>query len=1175
MFKLTLSLLLAVSSVYAADPCSITMPTDLPDPMPVFITEGALFRPYNITTELAEGQELTLHCGGSKNTVETLKKQTVTLTCKNGAFTYDGNNYKLADLKCSKIPTSDLQVTETTCADEQGVIFEAGFKVEDNFYIAFKICYDTANERTLYSESIVNGAAQSFKINESTRRTFRADGMKFSTTATNKYYKTTGQITRFESLFGKNQPYVSSTMFMARGHLAPDADFVFAYEQLATYYYANCAPEWQVVNAGNWVRVESETRKLAQSIGSDLLTYTSTLGVLELEHPTTGVSTPIYLGKDDVIPAPEWYYKVVMHPSLPVDLVFISLNNPFANVGPEVEFCTNVCAKYNVNSNYYTDATKGYTFCCELKDFWKSAVGTKTPFFDLPDGWSYKNKMFKLTLSLLLAVSSVYAADPCSITMPTDLPDPMPVFITEGALFRPYNITTELAEGQELTLHCGGSKNTVETLKKQTVTLTCKNGAFTYDGNNYKLADLKCSKIPTSDLQVTETTCADEQGVIFEAGFKVEDNFYIAFKICYDTANERTLYSESIVNGAAQSFKINESTRRTFRADGMKFSTTATNKYYKTTGQITRFESLFGKNQPYVSSTMFMARGHLAPDADFVFAYEQLATYYYANCAPEWQVVNAGNWVRVESETRKLAQSIGSDLLTYTSTLGVLELEHPTTGVSTPIYLGKDDVIPAPEWYYKVVMHPSLPVDLVFISLNNPFANVGPEVEFCTNVCAKYNVNSNYYTDATKGYTFCCELKDFWKSAVGTKTPFFDLPDGWSYKNKMFKLTLNLLLAVSSVYAADPCSITMPTDLPDPMPVFITEGALFRPYNITTELAEGQELTLHCGGSKNTVETLKKQTVTLTCKNGAFTYDGNNYKLADLKCSKIPTSDLQVTETTCADEQGVIFEAGFKVEDNFYIAFKICYDTANERTLYSESIVNGAAQSFKINESTRRTFRADGMKFSTTATNKYYKTTGQITRFESLFGKNQPYVSSTMFMARGHLAPDADFVFAYEQLATYYYANCAPEWQVVNAGNWVRVESETRKLAQSIGSDLLTYTSTLGVLELEHPTTGVSTPIYLGKDDVIPAPEWYYKVVMHPSLPVDLVFISLNNPFANVGPEVEFCTNVCAKYNVNSNYYTDATKGYTFCCELKDFWKSAVGTKTPFFDLPDGWSYKK
>lgn len=56
------------------------------------------------------------------------------------------------------------------------------------------------------------------------------------------------------------------TFFLSRGHLAPDADFLFSAHQFLTYFYVNVAPQWQSINAGNWLKVEENTRKIAKRV---------------------------------------------------------------------------------------------------------------------------------------------------------------------------------------------------------------------------------------------------------------------------------------------------------------------------------------------------------------------------------------------------------------------------------------------------------------------------------------------------------------------------------------------------------------------------------------------------------------------------------------------------------------------------------------------------------------------------------------------------------------------------------------------------------------------------------------------------------------------------------------------------------------------------------------------
>lgn len=46
--------------------------------------------------------------------------------------------------------------------------------------------------------------------------------------------------------------YVTTSQFLARGHLAAKTDFIYATGQRATFYFINAAPQWQPFNAGNW-----------------------------------------------------------------------------------------------------------------------------------------------------------------------------------------------------------------------------------------------------------------------------------------------------------------------------------------------------------------------------------------------------------------------------------------------------------------------------------------------------------------------------------------------------------------------------------------------------------------------------------------------------------------------------------------------------------------------------------------------------------------------------------------------------------------------------------------------------------------------------------------------------------------------------------------------------------
>ena len=54
-----------------------------------------------------------------------------------------------------------------------------------------------------------------------------------------------------------------SSDWFAKGHLSPDAAFIYDFEQEATYFFINVDPQFQAFNNGNWKAAEAQTRKLA------------------------------------------------------------------------------------------------------------------------------------------------------------------------------------------------------------------------------------------------------------------------------------------------------------------------------------------------------------------------------------------------------------------------------------------------------------------------------------------------------------------------------------------------------------------------------------------------------------------------------------------------------------------------------------------------------------------------------------------------------------------------------------------------------------------------------------------------------------------------------------------------------------------------------------------------
>ncbi|XP_061402301.1 uncharacterized protein LOC133338132 [Musca vetustissima] len=375
-------------------------------------------------------------------------------------------------------------------------------------------------------------------------------------------------------------------------------------------------------------------------------------------------------------------------------------------------------------------------------------------------------KLFGTLLTVSLLALTINA---CTITLPDDIQGFAPVILVstnpssgDYQLFKPTGQTTEIPEGASLYLVCTGNKNIITSLNVPSLELQCSANEFVDSNNNaYQLKDVVCKSIPSSSLKLTNNECSQERGTIFEAGYIVDGTFYgPVFEICYDNITESTFYTHNVINGAAIDYNIKESTRRSFSAEGMQLTTTKTNTYYTQKNQIQRFENYFGADQTYIDSINYLARGHLTPDADFVFGYEQLSTYYYANVAPEFQPVNAGNWLRVEELARSVAAAYGNDLDTYNGYFGQLQL--PTVnGQLIDIYLDDAKQIEVPEYYFKVLLNKAIDAAIVFVTVNNPYVVDGQAREICESVCDQADLKHDNFPTLSKGYTFCCRLEDF------------------------------------------------------------------------------------------------------------------------------------------------------------------------------------------------------------------------------------------------------------------------------------------------------------------------------------------------------------------------------------------------------------------------------
>jgi hypothetical protein len=280
-------------------------------------------------------------------------------------------NLGYGSLGCNAVVKETIK--ETGTCSTIGTKIEIGWQVNSAYINQLTVCHVQSNDNTLYAVHTIYGANAAADDKDNARPSFRK-GNYFVGVDVETAYSQDGQLVTVSDIVGSSTlgaQYIDTTKsyYFARGHLAPDGDFIDAGSQDATYYYINAAPQWQSFNNGNWKALEFGTRDLAISRVIDVVVYTGTFETLTLAD-VNGVQKPIYLATDgnnnNVLPAPKYYWKVVHDPASNKATAFIGINNPHLTsvTGADV-FCTDVCSQVGWMSwSNRFDIPKGYMFCC-------------------------------------------------------------------------------------------------------------------------------------------------------------------------------------------------------------------------------------------------------------------------------------------------------------------------------------------------------------------------------------------------------------------------------------------------------------------------------------------------------------------------------------------------------------------------------------------------------------------------------------------------------------------------------------------------------------------------------------------------------------------------------------------------------------------------------------------
>ncbi|XP_050076253.1 uncharacterized protein LOC126563651 [Anopheles maculipalpis] len=328
-----------------------------------------LLEPTGPYFEWRQAETIVVGCSPVKNTLTNTDSDLATITCiQNQEFNLVESSKRIAlgDISCSSAVSGVIQNSNKLCANGAGHLYDVGFNFKANSLIKyFQVCYNATKSSTIYREHRILGKAINHAQINNNRPAFKLGGVT-STVRLASVYTQRHQQERFSTLLGSSAQaakYINSTSYLAKGHLTPDGDAVLDSWAGATYFFINAAPEWQVVNGGNWLRVENAARKVSTQLDDTVHVFSGVYDILQLPDKN-GNPVSLSLGDDGTVEVPKWLWKVVVHYPSGKGIALISLNNPFAAKAETL--CEDICSRYGWHQKEFHDLRKGYTHCCSV-----------------------------------------------------------------------------------------------------------------------------------------------------------------------------------------------------------------------------------------------------------------------------------------------------------------------------------------------------------------------------------------------------------------------------------------------------------------------------------------------------------------------------------------------------------------------------------------------------------------------------------------------------------------------------------------------------------------------------------------------------------------------------------------------------------------------------------------
>uniref|UniRef100_A0A224XR96 Putative deoxyribonuclease i n=1 Tax=Panstrongylus lignarius TaxID=156445 RepID=A0A224XR96_9HEMI len=357
-----------------------------------------------------------------------------------------------------------------------------------------------------------------------------------------------------------------------------------------------------------------------------------------------------------------------------------------------------------------------------------------------------------ITFSVLVTGDCVFDVDQEVAYEPLLLQTVITSCKTTYQLFRSKECTLNIKSNENLLLACPGRENYLKSTNDTWNLAQCvRQSSVRINNEVSEYGQLECKTRPRASLKISGKLCFKNNGVVIHIGFEVNNNWYPLLEVCHNIQKSQTYYVKHNVILPTTHCNKTPNTRPFFtEGDTRLYTGLNMGHIYATRYQHAALKRMIGTNSTkYINrnENKFLARGHLAPNADFPIDAWHTLTFFYINCAPQWQSINAGIWASLENKVRKISLTM-KQLNVITGTHGIMEIE------GKKFYLGNQRV-PVPEYFWKLLHNAADDSCMGFITKNDPFLKRQPQ-KICEDVCSRYNWKLPNH-DVFHGYIYCCE----------------------------------------------------------------------------------------------------------------------------------------------------------------------------------------------------------------------------------------------------------------------------------------------------------------------------------------------------------------------------------------------------------------------------------